>query len=161
MTTQPFAVPAWCNPLPGKFRLNAKDFWLGLLCLDGSTLSYVTADAAKFSAPLAQLEIRWRSGNMLRMPRCDIIAKSTLYRLYFERWADAPEYDRTVAERIGENMATLGVLQNLGGVVGDAFLIVQFLGELISFPAAVVEHRTAVANFNGLRERVGAVGRKR
>jgi hypothetical protein len=162
MTGQTFAVPAWCNPLPGKFRLNMKDFWVGLLCLDGSTLFYVTADEAKFSASVRQLQVRWRPGSTLKIPRCDVIAESTLYRLYFERPGyDAPEYDQSTAQRIGENMSDLGVLQHLGGVVGDAFLFVRLLGEVISFPAAVAEHRTAVANFTALRDRVEAVGQER
>jgi hypothetical protein len=161
MTAEPFAVPAWGNPLPGRFRLNTRDFWLGLLCLDGDTLSYLTADGAKFSAPVAQLTFSWRPGSTLKIPRCDVTARSTLYRLYFERPGDdAPEYDQTAAQRIGERMSSLGVLQNLGGV-GDAFLVVRLLGQMIAFPAAVAEHRTAKANFTALRELVEARQRGR
>jgi hypothetical protein len=158
MSTSRFAAPTWCNPLPGKFRLNFHDFWLGILCLDGDSLSFVTADDVKFSAPVRQLVFRWRPGTVVKIPRCDVIAGSTLYRFYFESPHDtAPEYDQTAAQRIGEKMSALGVLQHLGGVAGDAFLIVQLLGEVIAFPAAVAEHRTAVANFNMLRMQIEAI----
>jgi hypothetical protein len=42
------------------------------------------------------------------------------------------------------------------GDVGDAFLIVRLLGQVISVPAAVAEHRTAMAQLHCAAELVEA-----